>query len=253
MNIGYFISSHGFGHAARACAIIEKISHDHKIFIFSRTPDWFFNNSLDIEYNLIPVDSDIGLVQNSPFDENLEETLKELGKFLPFKKETINHISELVESNFIDLFFCDISPLGVAVADHLGIPSILIENFTWDWIYEQYLPTFPQFDKFINLIEDVYHKVCIRFSVEPHCQDVKGAIKISPLFREPKNKRDLIRKKLGINEEQKLVLVTMGGIPINDIDTSLITNRNNFIFLFPINGILEQYQQGQFIFLKIKI
>ena len=29
----------------------------------------------------------------------------------------------------------DISSLGITVAEHLGIPSILIANFPWDLIY----------------------------------------------------------------------------------------------------------------------
>ena len=35
-----------------------------------------------------------------------------------------------------DVIVCDASPLGLAVAAALGVPSLFIGNFTWDWIYE---------------------------------------------------------------------------------------------------------------------
>ncbi len=249
MNIGYFVSSHGFGHAARACAVIEKIPRDSNIFIFSSTPDWFFRNSLEVEYQLIQVKTDIGLVQDSPFTENLENTIKELDEFYPFKKETIDSITELVNKLEIHLIFCDISPLGIEIANRTGIPSILIENFTWDWIYEQYLPIFPEFERFINMVKKINSKVSLRFSVEPFCQEVNGAIKTPSLFREPKNNRETIRDHLGIKKNEKLILITMGGIPVDQIENDFFTNRENYKFLFPINGISEQYQQGNAIYL----
>ena len=73
--IACFVSPHGFGHAARACAVIEALSRSRPAFrfhIFTTVPRWFFAESLSgcFEYHLCC--TDIGLVQVSPLEEDLE-------------------------------------------------------------------------------------------------------------------------------------------------------------------------------------
>jgi len=53
------------------------------------------------------------------------------------------------------LVVSDISPMGLLVAETAEIPSILIENFTWDWIYQGY-PTYQQ--EFSALIEELQQR-----------------------------------------------------------------------------------------------
>ena len=78
--------------------------------------------------------TDVGLVQLVPFTHNLNLTLDKVDKFI----STLNYLNDgllvkvALAINFIQ---GDISVLGIKVG---GIWSalILVENFTWDWIYE---------------------------------------------------------------------------------------------------------------------
>ena len=75
-HIGWVVSSHGFGHAARSCAVIEalwrlqagRLEPQVNVTIFGRTPPWFFEQSLGVpgengDYELVDVETDLGLVQ----------------------------------------------------------------------------------------------------------------------------------------------------------------------------------------------
>ena len=83
--IAYFVSEHGFGHAARASAIIEKllITGKFQFYIFSQVPKWFFENSYPGILNYKPVRADIGLIQSDPFHEDLGKTIDHLENLYP--------------------------------------------------------------------------------------------------------------------------------------------------------------------------
>lgn len=86
MNIGFFVSSHGFGHAARASAVMQKLWEQKpgNFYIYTSTPEWFFHNSLRFPFEYIRVQTDVGLVQSTPFEEDIEKTITSLQEFLPF-------------------------------------------------------------------------------------------------------------------------------------------------------------------------
>jgi UDP:flavonoid glycosyltransferase YjiC (YdhE family) len=69
-SIAYFISSHGFGHAARAAAVMQVIAeYDSSVQfeIFTATPSWFFQDSLSTHFNYHHLLTDFGLAQKMPF------------------------------------------------------------------------------------------------------------------------------------------------------------------------------------------
>lgn len=85
--IAFFISPHGFGHAARAASVMEalaEIDPSYQFDIFTTVPEWFFanGNSFAFQYQRLP--ADIGFVQKTPFQEDLPATVRKLKKFLPF-------------------------------------------------------------------------------------------------------------------------------------------------------------------------
>ena len=45
---------------------------------------------------------------------------------------------------------CDISPLGLMVAERAGLPSVLVENFTWDWLYAPLVAQDPAFGPIVD-------------------------------------------------------------------------------------------------------
>lgn len=239
MNIGYFISSHGYGHASRACAVMEKLSvvGYTNFFIFTKTPIWFFQNSLSFQFEYIETQSDVGLEQENPFVEDIEKTIKILDNFLPFSFNQHEKFLQFITEINLDLIICDISPFGLWVAEELGIPSILIENFTWDWIYEYYLEQYPKLDGYISLLREIYQLPKMHFTCEPNCEISKNSIVVSPVFRETRSKREKIRMQLCLNDRDRLVLVTMGGIPIDHHDENLMFNTGNVKYLFPINNV----------------
>jgi uncharacterized protein (TIGR00661 family) len=251
MNIGYFVSSHGYGHASRACAVIDKLytKGDINLSIFTQTPEWFFQNSLSFPFEYIEMQTDVGLIQADPFTEDIEKTTIALEKFFPFSDNKYDEFLSSISKRNLDLILSDISPLGLWVADKLGVPSILIENFTWDWIYDYYLNHYTQLGGYISILRNIYQLPKLHFTCEPYCIRPKNSIIVSPVFREIRTSKREIRNQLGLNEKDFLVLITMGGIPIDHHEDNFFLNTGNIKFLFPINNVETKLDNENFIFL----
>lgn len=139
--IAYFISSHGFGHAARASGVmaaIHEIDPLVRFEIFTKSPYWFFKNSISGPFSYHSHLTDIGMVQKTPLHEDFTGTLEQLKGFLPFNNSEISNLAEMVNKLDCRLVICDIAPMGIAVAQKAGVPAVLVENFTWDWVYAGY-------------------------------------------------------------------------------------------------------------------
>ncbi len=234
--IAYFITPHGFGHAARAAAVIDEISKTHPdtfFEIFTTVPEWFFQQSLTAQFTYHSLVTDVGMVQRSALVEDLEASLLLLDSFYPIAEEKLKKISTLLRESEVQLVLCDIAPLGILAAKVAGIPSVLIENFTWDWIYEGY----EQYDsRFLHIAKElsaIFELANFHIQTTPVCAPKKGAYVSSPVSRKIRTPRAVIRKKLGVNEQTKLVLITMGGVKKDSILAHELPDHPQMSFLLP--------------------
>ena len=159
--IAYFITPHGFGHASRAAAVMAATSNlitGIRFELFTTCPQWIFEESLETQFGYHPVPTDIGLVQTSPLSEDLPATCRQLNRMLPFDKSVVKGLaSEILKLN-CRLVICDIAPLGITVARAAGVPSVLVENFTWDWIYSGYLEAEPGLKPHIDYLAEIFRQ-----------------------------------------------------------------------------------------------
>ena len=211
-----FITYHGFGHASRSLAVLTKLhalKPDLHFRIFSEVPHWFLAENLDsksFEHHKVMVD--VGLVQANPFKHDLPSTINRLDEFLPFSKDDLNPIVETLKSTSCSAVLCDVSALGIAAGQKAGLPTILLENFTWDWMYEEYLDDFPTFSPKIDILRALYNRVDLRLQTEPICNPLPAVTRISPIARPFRASKEKTRAILGTQPEDQLVLLTTGGI-----------------------------------------
>jgi len=215
-SIAYLVSPHGFGHAARACAVmaaVHRLAPSVRFDIFTTIPPLFFKESVSGPFRCHSVLTDIGLVQKSAFEEDIRKTAQELDRFLPFPRLVLENLSTtLVRLNCL-LVICDIAAIGIAAAKKAGIPSMLVENFTWDWIYEGYTDRSPQLARHIEYLRRLFKAADFHIQAKPVCRRNIPDIVVPPVSRKMKTKKKDTRKTLGIPSGGKAVLVSSGGIP----------------------------------------
>jgi hypothetical protein len=211
----YFISSHGFGHAARAAAVIAAVKRlipGSHFTVFTTVPAWFFDSSLDTTVDLISLDADLGLVQTDALTEDLPATLRELDRRIPFPESMLDGLARRLDELGAAVVVCDIAPLGLAVARRCGVPSVLVENFTWDWIYRGYLDECPGLEPLAAYLEEAFAEATYRVQTEPVCSPSADAIQVAPVSRKPREQRAHVRRRLGVPDDAPLAVVSMGGV-----------------------------------------
>jgi hypothetical protein len=217
-SIAYFISPHGFGHASRSAAILQvlhTLAPDHEVHIFTRVPRWFFDTALRFPYHFHECQTDIGLVQSTPLEEDLPATLNRLSSFIPFQPSQIDSIAAELRHYQCRLAICDISPLGIAAAHAANLPAVLVENFTWDWIYAGYLAREPGFEPFIAKFKQVFRSADAHIQMLPVCSpDAQASLVTNPIARPPRTSKATIRQELQIPYSASVVLLTMGGFEL---------------------------------------
>ncbi|MDY6952704.1 MAG: hypothetical protein SWE60_14430 [Thermodesulfobacteriota bacterium] len=234
--VACFISPHGFGHAARSASVMEalfKMETAVHFDIFTTVPSWFFEDSLSAPFTHHRLFTDIGMVQQSPFQEDLEKTVAQLNDFLPLAPSLINQLAQRLDELQCELALCDIAPMAILAAKEAAIPSVLVENFTWDWIYQGYADRDKEMGRHIAYLQSVYALADHHIQTEPVCCHRHADLLTPPVSREPRTPRETIRKRLRLSLDKEVVLITMGGIEERYRSIRELTGQPHVTFLIP--------------------
>ena len=106
LRLGCCISAHGFGHAARTLAVMEALSKlaPLQCTITTLVPEWFFRSSYPGQLSYHAIQTDVGTVQRSPFEEDIPRTLRELVKFYPLRRQLVDRLASLFAKGHQHLF-----------------------------------------------------------------------------------------------------------------------------------------------------
>lgn len=213
--VAYFVSPHGFGHAARACAVMTEMRRQVPAIhfeVFTEVPRWFFSESLIRGFSYHHLKSDVGLVQRSPLLEDLDATVAGLDE-MAAENTTIDRLAEELHEFGCSVVVADISPLGLEAAVAASVPSVLIENFTWDWIYDNYPNSPTGLKEHGRRLARVFSDAELRIQTEPACQRRVSAVQVPPVARPPRLARPKVRRQLGVPADGPMIVVSMGGVP----------------------------------------
>jgi UDP:flavonoid glycosyltransferase YjiC (YdhE family) len=229
--ISCFITPHGYGHATRCIAVIEALRELHpdlSVQFITTVPVSLFKETLT-NFSYHPVKVDIGMVQVSALNADLPGTIAALDNFLPFQNSLLDQMSDLCRDS--SLILCDIAPLGIAVAKRCNIESVLIENFTWDWIYHPFARLYPGINKHITTLQTLRQEVNHHIQTEPLCSIVDDSLKCGPIYRKSWVNRAKTRKQFD-SKNRTLVLVTMGGVHQSLPNLKSLQETKEFFYLF---------------------
>lgn len=142
----FYISDHGFGHAARNIPIIrELLAIDETLKIIVKTGfaqgEFIQSNFLDeLRLSVIKESMDVGLIlKPMSFEIDVPALETCVGNYIETWEKRIEKEKEFLVDEQPDLIVSDIVPWVFHAAKQANIPSVLMSNFTWVEIYEEYL------------------------------------------------------------------------------------------------------------------
>ena len=173
------------------------------------------------------------MVQKGPLRADLPGTVARLNEFFPFDGDEVKGLAEKLNRLNCAMILCDISPLGIAVAHEAGVPSVLVENFTWDWVYREYVSELPGFKTHMDYLESLFSSADFHIQTSPVCSKGPVDLGTGPVSRRPRQNRWHVRERLGIPGEAPMVLITMGGIPKQHRFMDRLARQNGIFFVAP--------------------
>jgi hypothetical protein len=158
LDIAYYITGHGLGHATRSLELISSLilSNKYNVHVVSHVKSDFFLRCLS-ETGITPIDSDDGTIRFSHADRVLDTGALQTDVFAVDPLGSLQQYYDQIHLNRemllsvevawlkekkISLVLVDATPLGCAVGKAAGgVPSVLVSNFSWDYCYKEMLRT----------------------------------------------------------------------------------------------------------------
>src|SRR6185295_11235602 len=141
MRIAFYVSGHGFGHAARQVELIRTLltaRPDLQVLLRTSVKPALLAPIAGARVDLQPVETDSGLTQPDSLTVDEEDSARLAARFYATFDRRVADEAALLTAAQARLVVSDVPPLAFAAAARAGIPSIAIANFTWDWIYSVY-------------------------------------------------------------------------------------------------------------------
>ena len=141
MTIVFYISGHGFGHASRSIELINALVDrrpDLRIIVRSQVASWLFQRTARPGVELMPVETDTGVVQIDSLNLDAAETIRRATTFMATFDARVAAEVDFLRAHGATMVIADLPPLGIAAGRAAGLPAIAFGNFTWDWIYATY-------------------------------------------------------------------------------------------------------------------
>jgi hypothetical protein len=240
LTIVWYVSSHGLGHAARDVEVINEIGRtrpDVRIVIRTAVPASFVEQSATVPIDVQHAETDTGVVQIDSLHIDEGATARQAAAFHEDFDARADAEADVLRQLRATLVVADIPPLACAAADRAGIPSMVLGNFTWDWIYAG----FPRFETtapgVIDAIGDQYARAtsALRLPLHGGFETLRTVTRDAPFIaRKSPRGRDDARRVLGLNADDTSVLVSFGGYGLR-LDHRAIV-RDNPIRLMLTDG-----------------
>lgn len=208
-----FVSPHGFGHAARTSAVMAEahIRGRAAFELFTTAPRWFFDESVPEIFRLHEEVVDVGFRQHSALRCDPVGTADALRGVVPFDERRVKELADAVRGAGCRAVLCDIAPLGVAVAEAAGLPSLLVENFSWGWLYEPFAAEVTELATAGAFLDEWAGRATVHVQTRPLCVRDPSLEVVDPIGRPPRRDRSSARRAFGLAEADTVIVVTMGG------------------------------------------
>ncbi|MBI4389835.1 MAG: hypothetical protein HY580_06605 [Nitrospinae bacterium] len=176
---------------------------------------------------------DVGCVQKDFVRIDTEETLRRLESFYADPSGRLSAEMRWLEEHGIDLVLSDVPSYPLQAAKRLGIPALLVANFTWHDIYSA-MPGIGNRAGLLEILREEYTCATLQFLPQCHIDNSVVARKQTVGFIGLKG-RDAREELAGFLpapiEDRTLVFIYLGQSDSSRIEWSALKNMRDCVFV----------------------
>jgi L-arabinokinase len=234
--IAVYISGHGFGHASRQIEIINaaaRVVPGLRVLIRSTVPRWLFDRTIAPPFTVDAQPCDTGAVQIDSLRLDARGTIEQARDFYEGFDARVEREADRLRHEGVVLAIVDAPPLACAAAARAGIPSVVVANFTWDWIYREYRDELALAPGLLPTIERAYRTAAAAWRLPMHggfetfdnewrAGGQRALVDVPLVARHACVSREDVRRQLGLPADRKIALSSFGGYGVRDLDLSAL-------------------------------
>jgi len=230
--IAYYISSHGYGHAVRSAAVLKTLASNHSLFIKTEIPEEVFTHQ-EISCTVIPATVDTGCVQANFVNVDTVRSFRKLEEFLASQPARLEKEIQWLKENCIDLIVSDVSSFPLMAGKMLGIPRVLLANFTWHDIYTGFAEA-TQYPFQMNQLREEYSAASLQILPQCHVPNdvISNQEEVGFISLEGRSIRSQLSKDLNLDlGKSPVVFIYLGIYDSNQIQWENLGRMKDFVFL----------------------
>lgn len=207
------ISGHGFGHVAQTAPILNalhKLRPEVRLTVRSSAPLTHLRTRIHAPFAHLPSEGDIGMVMSSALHVRAEESRAAYSAFHADWPARVANEAHLLRELGADMVFSNVGYLPLAGAQQAGIANAALCSLNWADIFLHYCGD----GTITRQIQSCYANADAFLRATPGMamSDLPNLIPVAPIAAVGNNRRDELRSHLKISKEEKLVLVSLGGV-----------------------------------------
>jgi hypothetical protein len=222
-SVFFYISGHGFGHASRQIEIINALGAmmpEVSIVVRTTVMKWLFDRTARVPLTLISGDCDTGVVQIDSLRLDAQRTIELADQFYRTLDDRVAEEARLLREHRARLVISDAPPLACAAAWAAKVPSVVVSNFTWDWIYEGYADQIAGAPELLPSVRDAYRAAGTAWRLPMHggFATFETVVDVPFVARHSRHSPQDVRAKLRLPADAKLALISFGGYGLPGFD-----------------------------------
>ena len=214
------LSAHGFGHIAQMAPIVRHLKQQQpalKITVRSSAPGFKLLERLGSDIEVQEVTTDIGMIQASALEVSVRESGDAYEEFHRRWQQKVDHEARALERLNADLLLANVPYLALAGAHEAGIPSAALCSLNWADIYQHYFAgKRPGAEQIHEQMLTAYNSAQVFMKPAPSMPmpTLTNGMDIGPLAQLGRDRRQEINASLGLTSDQRLVMVSLGGMEL---------------------------------------
>jgi L-arabinokinase len=238
--IAFYISGHGFGHASRQIEIINAVARarpETRFLLRTSAPRPLLERTINPRFELDGRPCDTGVVQIDSLRLDEAETVRRAAEFYRTFDARAREDAAWLEARNVRFVVSDAPPLACEAASRAAIPSVVITNFTWDWIYHGYAEFERDAPDVIPAIQRAYNKADAAWRLPMHgpFDAFTKIVDVPFVARHAAHPREHTRKTLGLPLDRRLALASFSIYGADGIDFARLDSTREWDVLLTGN------------------
>ncbi len=218
MHLVVSISGHGFGHVAQTAPILNALHElipDLRITVRSPVSERYLRSRIRAPFTHMQSEGDIGLVMTSPLSVDVEKSRAAYRAFHADWAMRVENEAQRFKTLRADFVLSNVGYLPLAGASLAGIAHAALCSLNWADIYRHCCASSAKQDEIIAAqIQACYANADAFLRATPgmEMKDLPNLVPVEPIADIAKKRRDELNLHLKLSNDERLLLVSMGGI-----------------------------------------